>query len=114
MFTSDEPRTDVLAAERAHRLVREEVAAPRGDPPALGASRSHAGYLRDVAEPRPAASEQRPKGRTKIATDTKTLKVGDPAPDFTLRAHDGRTITLSALRGQRVVVAFMAFAFSGT
>jgi len=59
-------------------------------------------------------AEPRPKGRTKIATDTKTLKVGDPAPDFTLRAHDGRTITLSALRGQRVVLAFMAFAFSGT
>ena len=65
------------------------------------------GYLREV-------TEKRPKGRTKIATETKTLKVGDPAPDFTLRAHDGRTITLSALRGQRVVIAFMAFAFSGT
>ena len=57
---------------------------------------------------------KRSKGRTKIATETKTLKVGDPAPEFTLRAHDGRTITLSALRGQRVVLAFMAFAFSGT
>lgn len=114
MFAGHEPGTDVLAAERAHRLVREEVAAARGDPPAFGTSRSHAGYLRDVAEQRPTASEQRPKGRTKIATETKTLRVGDPAPDFTLRAHDGRTITLSALRGQRVVVAFMAFAFSGT
>jgi peroxiredoxin len=60
------------------------------------------------------ADDKRPKGRTKIATATKTLKVGDHAPDFTLRAHDGRTITLSALRGQRVVIAFMAFAFSGT
>ena len=66
------------------------------------------GYLTDVAD------DKRPKGRTKIATATKTLKVGDHAPDFTLRAHDGRTITLSALRGQRFVVAFMAFAFSGT
>ena len=114
MLAGHEPRTDVLAAEWAHRRVRQEITAARGDPPAFGASRSHAGYLRDVAEQRPAASEQRPKGRTKIATETKTLKVGDPAPDFTLRAHDGRTITLSALRGQRVVVAFMAFAFSGT
>jgi len=43
-----------------------------------------------------------------------TIQVGDPAPDFTLRSHDGRTITLSALRGQRVVLAFFAFAFSGT
>jgi peroxiredoxin len=67
-----------------------------------------------VTETGPAGDGKRPKGRTKIATETKTLKVGDPAPDFTLRAHDGRTITLSALRGQRVVIAFMAFAFSGT
>lgn len=59
-------------------------------------------------------AESRPKGRTKIASQTTTLKVGDPAPDFTLRAHDGRTIALTALRGQRVVLAFMAFAFSGT
>ena len=58
--------------------------------------------------------EKRPKGRTKTATQTSTLKVGDPAPDFTLRAHDGRTINLAGLKGQRVVLAFMAFAFSGT
>lgn len=55
-----------------------------------------------------------PKGRTKIATETKTLKVGDTAPDFTLRGHDGSQVTLSALRGQRVVVAFFAFAFTNT
>ncbi len=55
-----------------------------------------------------------PKGRTKIATQTKTLKVGDTAPDFTLRAHDGREVTLSKLRGQRVVLAFFAFAFTNT
>jgi hypothetical protein len=114
MLAGHEPRAHVLAAERAHSLVRKEVATARGDPPAFGASRSHAGYLREVAEPGLPASEKRPKGRTKIATETKTLHVGDPAPDFTLRAHDGRTITLSALRGQRVVIAFMAFAFSGT
>ena len=62
----------------------------------------------------PAGSAKRPKGRTKIATRTATLAVGDPAPDFTLRAHDGRTISLAGLRGQRVVLAFMAFAFTGT
>ena len=54
------------------------------------------------------------KGRTKIASDTKTLKVGDVAPDFTLRSHDGREIKLSAFRGQRVVLAFFAFAFTNT
>lgn len=55
-----------------------------------------------------------PKGRTKLATRTKTLAVGDPAPDFTLRAHDGQEIRLSALRGRRVVLAFFHFAFTGT
>jgi len=55
-----------------------------------------------------------PKGRTKIASATKTLKVGDVAPDFALRSHDGREIKLSAYRGQRVVLAFLAFAFSNT
>jgi len=57
---------------------------------------------------------QPPKGRTKIASVTKTLKVGDAAPDFTLRSHDGREIKLSTYRGQRVVLAFFAFAFSNT
>jgi peroxiredoxin len=55
-----------------------------------------------------------PKGRSKTATETKTLKVGDAAPDFTLRAHDGSEVTLSSLRGQRVVLAFFAWAFSNT
>jgi len=55
-----------------------------------------------------------PKGRNKIATETKTLKVGDVAPDFTLRAHDGSEVTLSAYRGRRVVLAFFAFAFTNT
>ena len=57
---------------------------------------------------------QPPKGRTKIASQTKTLKIGDPAPEFALRSHDGREIKLSAFRGQRVVVAFFPFAFSNT
>ena len=114
MLAGDEARADLLAAERARGPVREEFPARCGHAAAFGAPRLHRGYLRDVAETGPAASDKRPKGRTKIATETSTLKVGDPAPDFILRAHDGRTITLSALRGQRVVLAFMAFAFSGT
>ncbi len=55
-----------------------------------------------------------PTGRTKLASRTPTLKVGDPAPAFALRAHDGRDISLSALRGKRVVIAFFAFAFTNT
>ena len=55
-----------------------------------------------------------PKGRNEIATETKTLRVGEGAPDFTLRAHDGTEVTLSKLRGKRVVLAFFAFAFTNT
>ncbi len=55
-----------------------------------------------------------PTGRTKIATRTATLSVGQGAPEFTLRSHDGREISLAALRGRRVVLAFFAFAFTNT
>ncbi|MFD1252131.1 Putative peroxiredoxin/MT2597 [Devosia equisanguinis] len=34
------------------------------------------------------------------------LKIGDIAPDFTLPRDDGSTVTLSALRGQPVVIFF--------
>jgi peroxiredoxin (alkyl hydroperoxide reductase subunit C) len=48
-------------------------------------------------------------------SETPTLKVGDEAPDFTLRAANGDTFTLSQLRTQKnVVLAFFPFAFSGT
>lgn len=55
-----------------------------------------------------------PKGRNKLATQTTTLRVGDAAPDFSLRSHDGREIILSSFRGRRVVLAFFAFAFTNT
>jgi len=55
-----------------------------------------------------------PKGRNKLATETETLKIGDHAPDFTLRAHDGREISFASFRGRSVVVAFFAFAFTNT
>ncbi len=55
-----------------------------------------------------------PVGRTKLASQTTTLKVGDAAPDLTLRSHDGREISLVGLRGRPVVLAFFAFAFTNT
>jgi thioredoxin-dependent peroxiredoxin len=36
----------------------------------------------------------------------KRLAPGDPAPDFTLLDADGQLLTLSAFRGQRVIVYF--------
>jgi thioredoxin-dependent peroxiredoxin len=35
-----------------------------------------------------------------------TLSIGDPAPDFTLPTDGGGTVTLSALRGQTVILYF--------
>lgn len=37
---------------------------------------------------------------------TKTLSVGDPAPDFTLETDSGGSISLSGLKGKKVVVYF--------
>jgi peroxiredoxin len=41
------------------------------------------------------------------------LKPGDPAPNFTLPASDGKTYTLSDLRGTTVVLAWFPKAFTG-
>jgi peroxiredoxin Q/BCP len=38
------------------------------------------------------------------------LKEGDDAPDFTVKAHDGSTVKLSALRGKRVLLWFYPMA----
>ncbi len=40
------------------------------------------------------------------------LKVGDPAPDFTLQASDGQTYSLSKLRGKTVILAWFPKAFT--
>jgi peroxiredoxin len=42
------------------------------------------------------------------AKSTKIIGEGDRAPDFTLQAVDGRTVTLSSLRGKIVMVHFWA------
>ena len=43
-----------------------------------------------------------------------TLKVGDSAPDFTLRATDGKTYKLSDFKGKKnVVLAIYVLAFTG-
>ncbi len=41
------------------------------------------------------------------------LKVGDQAPDFTLPGTDGKTYSLSQLKGKTVVLAWFPKAFTG-
>jgi peroxiredoxin len=43
-----------------------------------------------------------------------SVEVGSTAPDFTLVNQDREPVTLSALRGQRVILAFFPAAFSST
>lgn len=40
------------------------------------------------------------------ATDTKTLNVGDPAPDFTLKSIGLKEVSLRDSRGKNVVLLF--------
>ena len=51
---------------------------------------------------------------SKSHAETKTLKVGDTAPDFTLGTESREKWRLSDFRGKKnVVLAFVPFAFSG-
>ena len=42
------------------------------------------------------------------------IAAGEPAPDFTLRDHDGEKLTLSELRGRKVLLLFYPLDFSPT
>src|SRR5919109_289266 len=49
-----------------------------------------------------------------VKAQTTELKVGDPAPDFSLQASDGKTYKLSDFKGkQAVVIAWFPKAFTG-
>lgn len=51
---------------------------------------------------------------TSLAADKVELKAGDEAPDFTLKASDGKEYTLSDFKGKKaVVVAWFPKAFTG-
>ena len=42
------------------------------------------------------------------------VEVGQPAPDFTLPAHNGESVSLSQYKGQKnVVLSFHIFSFTG-
>lgn len=47
-----------------------------------------------------------------MADHTKTLKVGDKAPDFTLPATGDRTVKLADFRGKNVFIAFYPLAWT--
>jgi cytochrome oxidase Cu insertion factor (SCO1/SenC/PrrC family) len=54
---------------------------------------------------KPALAQLGPKdGANLPATDLNRIKIGEPAPDFTLQKQDGRNVSLSDYRGQRNVV----------
>jgi peroxiredoxin (alkyl hydroperoxide reductase subunit C) len=57
----------------------------------------------------PITAQERPtlgpkNGPTSPPADLGRVKVGDPAPDFTLEALDGRFFTLSDYRGKKNII----------
>ena len=48
-----------------------------------------------------------------VDSDVQEVVVGSQAPDFTLPSTSGDPVTLSALRGQKVVLMFYPYAFTG-
>lgn len=66
-----------------------------------------------TATPTPTKTEPPAKTAPPAAPHT-NLKVGQPAPDFSLRATDGKTYKLSDFKGKKnVVLAFYVLAFTG-
>jgi peroxiredoxin len=59
-----------------------------------------------------AAALALPLAAQQIQPPKTTLKVGDMAPDFTLRSTDGKQVKLSEQRGHTVVLAFFPAAFT--
>lgn len=52
--------------------------------------------------------------RKQVAPPPITVKVGDVAPDFSLRSHELKDVKLSGFRGKKtVVLAFYVLAFTG-
>ncbi len=63
--------------------------------------------------PAPVQPSQQQTQQPPVAPKTH-LKVGDAAPDFTLRDTDGKEVKLSDFKGKKsVVLAFYVLAFTG-
>jgi peroxiredoxin len=54
------------------------------------------------------------KGRlfSPFEEDDLMIKIGAAAPDFTLKDQDGNTVTLSVLKGKKVVLSFHPLAWT--
>ena len=66
-----------------------------------------------LGQPTPQQPATQP-ARPQAPTPHTHLKVGQPAPDFTLRATDGKSYKLSDFKGQKnVVIAAYVLAFTG-
>jgi len=64
--------------------------------------------------PPAAPAGQKAQAATPPAVPKTHLKVGDPAPDFTLSNTKGERVSLSDFRGKKnVVLAFYVLAFTG-
>ena len=62
----------------------------------------------------PTARAQQPPPPPQPAIAHTSLKVGDMAPDFTLRSDQNATVKLSDYRGKKdVILAFYVLAFTG-
>jgi cytochrome oxidase Cu insertion factor (SCO1/SenC/PrrC family) len=58
-----------------------------------------------LLNPPPVSAQNGPKdGGKEAATDLDRIKVGQPAPDFTLQDSDGKNVTLAEYRGKKNVV----------
>lgn len=75
----------------------------------LVAALAASAFAQQPATPTPTASPAPPPAAPKTH-----LKVGDAAPDFSLRATDGKTYKLSDFKGKKnVVLAAYVLAFTG-